>query len=187
MHGRSTVRNAPTGIVFLALGERKRVPHGRGLGRRAVDTRRAIDWQASGIVLAKITEASFLAQPGTCLTQALAYSPTAYKGGQSPPFHPSLQFIQLQGACHCSQKLNHASRRVPYRGLSHKNWSPPKPVPPERPRQKSWSPRNIRGRKISPPGTVRGTAHGPPLLSMVPRPKSVSSALPGFSALSSAV
>ena len=50
---------------------------------------------------------------------------------------------------------------------------PPKPVPPERPRQKSWSPRNIRGRKISPPGTVRGTAHGPPLLSMVPRPKSV--------------
>ena len=66
------------------------------------------------------------------------------------------------------------------RGLSHENWSPPKRVLPERPRQKNWSPRNIRGRKIGPLGTVRGTAHGPPLLSMVPRPKSVSSALPGF-------
>ena len=108
----------------------------------------------------------------------------------------------------------------PTRGLSHENWSPPKRVPPERPRQKNWSPgtsaaeksvrwgpsvaprmvrpccrwspvlkrprqknwspRNIRGRKIGPLGTVRGTAHGPPLLSIVPRPKSVSSALPGF-------
>ena len=71
--------------------------------------------------------------------------------------------------------------------VCHIKIGPPKPVPLERPRQKSWSPWNIRGRKISPPGTVRGTAHGPPLLSMVPRPKSVSSALSGLSALSSAV
>ena len=40
--------------------------------------------------------------------------------------------------------------------------------------KKVGPPRNIRGRKFSPPGTVRGTAHGRPLLSMVPRPKSVS-------------
>ena len=32
--------------------------------------------------------------------------------------------------------------------LSHKNWSPPKPVPPERPRQKSWSPGTFAAEKF---------------------------------------
>ena len=82
--------------------------------------------------------------------------------------------------CQAAEKGCFGAPHAEPAGLSHENWSPPKRVPPERPRQKNWSPRNIRGRKIGPLGTVRGTAHGPPLLSMVPRPKSVSSALPGF-------
>ena len=73
------------------------------------------------------------------------------------------------------------------RGSVTQKLVPPKTSPPGTSAAEKLVPRNIRGRKVSPPGTVRGTAHGPPLLSMVPRPKSVSSALPGLSALSSAV
>ena len=57
VHGRSTVQNVSTGIVFLNSGGEKARYTRPGPGRRSVHTRRRrqpIDWQASGIVLARI-------------------------------------------------------------------------------------------------------------------------------------
>ena len=119
--------------------------------------------------------------------ELLGANSTSHCDHQSFPVRTVLQLFWLSiGRRFCriksaSEAISESLKFQNFLGeLSHKNWSPPNQFSPERPQQKSWSPRSIRGRKISPPGTVRGTAHGPPLLSMVPRPKSVSPAIPGL-------